>query len=346
MQSTKWLESKVVNDLPLEGSAMPLTGLYPSPDGKYLAGQVVPIDAGPSVLNIVERSSGRTWCPLVEPASCLGSFWGWISDNQMLFYPSGEQSNDVIKGFWVVNLDTGLYRVLDLPTDPRWGESLVYNLSPNPDGQRLVYSITYPEDNKEVSEIWMMRINDGTRQFVRKVQGVINPRTLSWSPVGEQLIYIYQNQPGGHLPSELWLVNTDGSGERLLATDLAMPGERRSRPVWSPDGRHVAFVRLDDSTTYYNTLGSPWSNVHIVDTTTGHTIKLSRFEKRVAGFATWSPDGKFVAFVSATIEDDQTRYGEVWVASADGSQLYAVSGAAEPNDALAWLPSVPSMQGR
>jgi Tol biopolymer transport system component len=170
--------------------------------------------------------------------------------------------------------------------------------------------------------------------------------TLSWSPVGERLIYVYQSNPGQFMPSELRLVNADGSDDRLLATDLPMPGEPRYRPVWSPDGRHVAFVQLDNPPTFHPALALASGNMYLVDTLTRRITKLSSFEKRDITYPTWAPNGRLVAFVSTLITDDESLYGEVWVASADGNQLYAVSGTAKWYNTLAWLPAVSSSEGR
>jgi dipeptidyl aminopeptidase/acylaminoacyl peptidase len=323
-----------------------LVGLYPSPDGQYLAMEVAhdPEGISRSVV-VIERSSGRAWCPFDQPERCWGSFWDWTPDNQMLFYPSGEQPGDIVRNFWLVDISTGKYQALDLPTHPRHGYSLVYNASISSDGSVLAYSITYAEKEEEISEIWTMRM-DGGKQLVRRMQGVVNVRTLQFSPAGDQLIYVYQSEPGQFLPSELWLLNADGSGAKLLAADLAESGELCFRPAWSPDGRYVAFVQLDKPITFDGTyVILAWSNVYVVDTITGQVARLSAFEKREATYPAWSPDGRFVAFVSTGRLGEESLYSEVWVASTDGSQLYVVSETAKPYNALAWLPPLSSWKG-
>ncbi len=253
--------------------------------------------------------------------------------------------NAPLGGALVVDLDTGQYYQLDLPTSPDKVYSFAHNVSLSPDNSRLAYSITYSENKELISEIWIMKVSSEDKQLIRKVKGVIN--TLSWTPVGEQLVYFYQppDRNAASDPSELWRLNTDGSGERLLAHNTRMAGERRYRPAWSPDGRHVAFVQVDNSALFF-TPGELGTNVYVADTSTGQVTRLSSFENRNASFPTWSPDGKFVAFVSTMIVSEETHYGEVWVASADGRQLYAVSGTVMPNNALAWLPSMSWQEGK
>jgi dipeptidyl aminopeptidase/acylaminoacyl peptidase len=55
-------------------------------------------------------------------------------------------------------------------------------------------------------------------------------------------------------------------------------------------------------------------------------------------FPTWSPNGQFVAFLSTFMPDVYTHYAEVWVADVAATQLFAVSEAANPGNAIAWLP--------
>ena len=145
-------------------------------------------------------------------------------------------------------------------------------------------------------------------------------------------------------------MNSDGSDASLLSQNVPKAAEWRYRPTWSPDGRHIALVLVDDLSLFSSLdgpggeLAESGTNVYIVDTVTGRVTRLSSFEGRNTGFPTWSPDGRFVAFVSTIVADEHTRYGEIWLASVDGSQLYGVSGTAKPYSALAWLPVVPSRE--
>ncbi len=324
-----------------------LTGLHSSPDGKYLA---LEFCLGPqdNLLLVMERTSGRIWCPLGEQEQCLGGFWDWTKDNQLLFRPTaGNQLEGVIPGgALLVDINTGRYSQLDLPTSPDGVYSYAHNVSLSPEDTKVAYTVTYFEEDKEISEAWTMRMNGEDRQVVCKMEGVIS--TLSWSPVGEQLIYFFR--PGtltaSSDPSELWLINSDGTDSRLLANQTRDASDGIYGPAWSPDGRYVAFVQVDDHALYLNDWQRLGTNVYVADTTTGKIARLSMFKERNNYLPTWSPDGRFVAFVSTGRLEEETLYSEVWVASADGSQLYAVSETAKLHSALAWLPSLLSQRGK
>jgi hypothetical protein len=61
----------------------------------------------------------------------------------------------------------------------------------------------------------------------------------AFSPDGNQVAFARWDEPRG-----LWVINADGSGERLLI------GANRARsPAWSPDGRAIVFEREVGSTT-------------------------------------------------------------------------------------------------
>ncbi len=340
-QGGKQAEFSVPFDLPSEN----LVGLYPSPNGEYLA---IEIFYGPqdTLLYIVERSSDQTWCPFSATEHCFGSFWDWTHDNRLLFSATpGNTLEGVIPFSGVlVDVNTGRYVQLDLPTSADQVYSVARNVSFSPDESRVVFTLThFDEYKKEISEIWIMRLDSGERQFVRKMEGVIN--ALSWAPVGEQLVYFYR--PGTLTatsdPSELWLVNSDGTGSRRLADQTCNPDKGTYGPVWSPDGRYVAFVQVDDLALYLSDWREPGTNIYIADVATGEITRLSAFAGRNNCIPIWSPDGKFLAFVSGIITGTpESNLGiasaEVWIASVDGSWFYSVAERAKYSYVLAWLP--------
>jgi dipeptidyl aminopeptidase/acylaminoacyl peptidase len=74
----------------------------------------------------------------------------------------------------------------------------------------------------------------------------------AWSPDGARVAYAVmaeQTDVAGGEPARqalmdrsLWLIDADGAEARQLTTD---PGYRDERPLWSADGSHLLFARLD-----------------------------------------------------------------------------------------------------
>jgi len=90
--------------------------------------------------------------------------------------------------------------------------------------------------------------------------------------------------------SNLWVIDTKGERLRQL-TDGAW---RDTAPVWSPDGRRLAFLS--------NRSGS--TQVHVLWLDTRETAQLTRVDRDPSGLV-WSPDGTQIAFIMA-LPDETT----------------------------------------
>jgi Tol biopolymer transport system component len=88
--------------------------------------------------------------------------------------------------------------------------------------------------------------------------------------------------------SNLWMIGI--TGERLR--QLTDGPWQDSAPVWSPDGKRIAF--LSDRS------GS--SQLHVMWLDTRDSLQLTRLE-RAPGSITWSPDGKTIAFTGFVPDD-------------------------------------------
>jgi dipeptidyl aminopeptidase/acylaminoacyl peptidase len=87
--------------------------------------------------------------------------------------------------------------------------------------------------------------------------------------------------------SNVWIVST-GGGDSLQVTQ----GGRDNSPVWSPDGKTLAFLSGRDGT----------SQVYLLPLEGGEAKKLTQLSTGADLFR-WSPDGKTIAFVSGVYPD-------------------------------------------
>lgn len=135
-----------------------------------------------------------------------------------------------------------------------------------------------------------------------------------WSPDGSRILF---ERCGATDPCHLWTVRPNGTDQRRLSPRCP-PGAKApprcpddTAPVYSPDGRHIAFRRYRS--------GKTGEVVMVADANLRHPRAIGRGH-RVDGEPGWSPDGKQLAFVSKP-----RSYQAVFVANADGSGLRRVT---------------------
>jgi len=113
------------------------------------------------------------------------------------------------------------------------------------------------------------------------------------SPDGQRIVYVrnFMDVKSDRRRSNLWIVNFDGSDERPLTTGL----QNDVAPRWSPDGKRVLYASTLDGTTQ---LFVRW-------VATGEVARLTQLQRAPGGLA-WSPDGRWIAFLSFVPEKGQT----------------------------------------
>jgi dipeptidyl aminopeptidase/acylaminoacyl peptidase len=105
------------------------------------------------------------------------------------------------------------------------------------------------------------------------------------SPDGTQIIFTrsWVDKMKDQRRSNLWIVDTGGTRVRELTTG----NYSDSSPVWSPDGKRIAFLSDRDGT----------SQLHVMWLDTKETAQLTHLERAPSNLV-WSPDGKQIAFSS------------------------------------------------
>jgi Tol biopolymer transport system component len=149
---------------------------------------------------------------------------------------------------------------------------------------------------------------------------------LAWSPDGSTLLFSRfadKFDPVADVQGPLYAMDADGSNLRPL-TDCHAPSCWDGRPVWSPDGTHVAFVRDHAAESGVYVIEADGSNLTLVSTGETGTGALS-----------WSPDGTRIAFDHYT---DPNGTATIFIAEADGAGTTTlVSGEGLPSRP-AWSP--------
>jgi Tol biopolymer transport system component len=177
------------------------------------------------------------------------------------------------------------------------GDSWESGVAWSPDGPKIAFVRGFGGD----SGIYVMNADgSGQRRLTSEASS-----ELAWSPLGNKIAFMSRRDGN----AEIYVMNADGSQQRNLTRNTV--GDRN--PVWSPDGRRIAFE-------------SNWQ-VNIMNADGSGQRRLTRNGARNFSPA-WSPDGRKIAFERRV---GRVKYGpcngcgrasnfEVHVINADGTK--------------------------
>jgi dipeptidyl aminopeptidase/acylaminoacyl peptidase len=130
-------------------------------------------------------------------------------------------------------------------------------------------------------------------------------------------------QPGGSfLPSNLFVVQPDGSGLRQLSRD----DWRRNSLDWSPDGSKIVYVRTGGE--------FPLSNIFASDAYGRHTRQLTAQSNQYENTLAWSPDGKTIAFARGGSNGPY----EIYLMDSDGANVRRLTSGGGNHLSPSWSP--------
>ena len=201
-----------------------------------------------------------------------------------------------------------------------------------PAGDHIVF---FKEISKSDRQLWLMR-GDGSQ--AEPISPIGWPMICGWSPDGMKVAYILANK------------NEEKSEASVCVYDLASRETRKTTggyrrgdfgagenapPVWSPDGRYFAY-HIGDHTTDIAYL---WT----FQAADGKAAKLTPNLQGTNSWdltATWSPDGKWIAFIAYSTKQEREQWGkcEIWKCHPDGSELTQVTHEQAQLGDPAWSP--------
>ena len=197
------------------------TGADWSPDGRRL---LFLRDAGRPHLMAADGSSQRA-VPLDGTPPFAMAKPSFAPDGKRFAYSRGTRASTI----WRARVDGREDRRLRRGWRPRW----------SPTDDLLAYIAPEPDAFSRGGPLRLMNARTGKQ--IRRLASRVG--SLDWSPDGQRLLFTAASCCDGLASnsSDLFVVRADGRGSprRLART----PGWAESEPVWSPDGRSIAFSR-------------------------------------------------------------------------------------------------------
>src|SRR5690606_9644914 len=128
---------------------------------------------------------------------------------------------------------------------------------------------------------------------------------------------VYRRSPRGQsrdADGELWTMQIDGSGASPL-------GIMRRAPVWSPNGRMLAFM---------SERSGQW-NIYVYNFQSGETTLMTPYCATHCRWPDWSPRGTYLAY-STTVSRTDMGSNEIWFLELESrtSELFLSGGVGRP----------------
>jgi TolB protein len=229
------------------------------------------------------------------------------SDVSALYSPKGDRI------FWVTDSQGG-WTIWSMNDDGRDKKQLTSNdvisgwPSWSPDGQEITYWAYDPAS--KTTDIWKMNA-DGSTKVKLTSDGTYKGSPM-WSPRGDRIAYT-ANQTGN---MEVYVINTDGGGQKQLTTGHNLGYSLETRTTWNPDGVRLYYQALTFPLPPYTvtTISGDVAFVEIfmVNVDTGKESNLT--PKLHENVRSVSSDGEKMACISLR----SPNYG-LWIMNTDGT---------------------------
>ena len=206
-------------------------GLGWSPNGSSVVFSRNTGPHGQETLWLVAAAGGRPHRLTDCPGSCTDFRPAWSPNGRLIAFNRWRTTPRLFGMFTVRPDGSGLRLIARVGDGPAW----------SPNGRRIAFAL---RDSLAVVNA------DGSHPHVlRAGPRGSGPGFPSWSPDGRKLVFLSTPGSPGHYVAEVWTINADGSGAKRLYRSACCV-ESYAPPIWSPNGRQIAFSAYPPGGTF------------------------------------------------------------------------------------------------
>jgi TolB protein len=235
--------------------------------------------------NLVHLASGKQYCGSIA----------WSPDDASILFIKSDNTFGGHYDIYSINSQGGVAkRLTDNGTN--------YAVSWYPDGKHILYTAAAGDK----LGVYKMKNDGSDRQLLTPANQSFSYGRLS--PDTKTIALVSANREG----SQIFTMRADGSGLRQLTTtvspfwDTGFPRDANSSPVWSPDGRKIAYISYVERTPDILVMNADGSDKKRL------TVNSLRDES-----PSWTKDGRHIIFSS---NRDVSVMSEVYIMDANGGQ--------------------------
>jgi lysophospholipase L1-like esterase len=176
-------------------------------------------------------------------------------------------------------------------------------------------------------DIWTMNPDGSAQQNITRTPD-IHERDPAWSPDGTRIAFSTPSGGEGEpavVPSDIYVMNADGSGRRPLTASDASVGE----PTWSPDGRQIAYTRGD----------FPQVQIYVMNAADGSNGHPITFGSGTSFNPDWSWEDSVGRIAFTYLPSDWSNGYDIYVMKPDGTERSPRATGAGNQSSPAWSPN-------
>jgi Tol biopolymer transport system component len=196
----------------------------------------------------------------------------------------------------------------------------------SPLGRKIAYKLFASMESTHLAQVQVADVASGTSVLVQ--DWVVEPSTPSWSP--DERWLVYSTATGLQFPGRMFVAPADGSAppRPVGPTDHFTAV---AQPVFSPDGRRIAFVHWGVRLARVAVMDADGTDVRDVS---GGLAAVGEGMQHGGSALDWNPDGARLLVSAGDSESDRDLY----VVDVDRETMVAIASSVVPEYGATWSP--------